>query len=144
MSTKAGTPQRRIEQGLDTSPKDEATLELVWQEVIRAASDQARTLTALYTHNPALFTIRQLEGLLGVNRKGQLATALRVAGVRDTKTGPTDGLGELRQGGILSTPYEVYTIHGAIAAWHVVRTRKLCSLTAESLAHRLLAYAPFS
>ena len=122
----------------ETAPEYDRLLHCAWQDVMRAALHHAVSLRALYQENPVLFNIRELEGLLGITRKGQLATALRLAGVRNAASGPVAGLGVLRQGGISFMPYEVYTVRGAVVAWHLMRMRGPCSLTAEAFAYALL------
>ncbi|MEO8630846.1 MAG: hypothetical protein ABI612_22530 [Betaproteobacteria bacterium] len=114
-------------------------LQFVWQDVLRSAPSHHATLTESYQKNSILFNVRELEILLGVTRKGQLATALRLAGVRSVEAGPVDGFGELRQGGISFMPYEMYTIRGAVIAWYVMQSRGFSAVTAESLAQGLLA-----
>jgi len=109
-----------------------------WIKVLEALPQHSRDLESLYEANPVQFNIRALDKLLGVSEKGRLATALRCAGLRTVALGPLVGLGELRRGRMDCTPYEVWTIRGAVAAWSVASRLGYSRLSARELGETLL------
>src|SRR5690348_1037933 len=115
-----------------------ATLQAAWMTVMQALPDRKAELAALYEANAPRFSMRALDKLLGVPRKGLLASALRRAGYRDIASGPLPELGALRLDHYASS--EVWTTRGAVAAWHVARDRNLTTITARELGERLLSW----
>ena len=110
-----------------------------WDEILGSSPSHSTALSTLYEVNAACFDIHALNTLLGITRTRTLSVALRTAGLRKSYGGPIVGFGEIRQARRSFAPYDLWTIHGAVAAWHVARERKLSIVTARRLGEALLA-----
>ena len=136
MKVAARRPRSHTEVGQPPDPL--AELQSAWIAILHALPDRKAELVALYEGNAARFSVRALDRLLDIPRKGLLANALRRAGYRESASGPLPELGALRRDHYASS--EVWTTRGAVAAWHVARYRGLTTITARELGERLLSW----
>jgi hypothetical protein len=146
----SGMPYKTTTEGLRAAaresrvPREQLSVEAdanvtlcdAWIALMRALPERTVELAGLYEQNPMCFDMRGLDNLLGVTRRGKLSNALRYAGFRESASGPLPELGGLQLRNCASL--EIWTIRGAVAAWHVATSARLSNLSARELGESLL------